>query len=96
VGGYVHSLHRLRSAHVPKFYADYEVRLDSHRGMDRRVLIREMVITCALTEHHAIKEYWGSGGISPRIIDIGTRCWCGQLHALAALPSGEEPLVPIV
>jgi hypothetical protein len=26
-----------------------------------------------LTEHHAMKAYWGSGGIAPRIIDIGAR-----------------------
>jgi hypothetical protein len=23
---------------------------------------------CALTEHHAMKAYWGSGGIAPRIL----------------------------
>jgi hypothetical protein len=26
-----------------------------------------------LTEHHAMKTYWGSGGIAPRILDLGTR-----------------------
>jgi hypothetical protein len=25
-----------------------------------------------LTEHHTVKEYWGSGGITPRILDLGT------------------------
>jgi hypothetical protein len=24
-------------------------------------------------EHHAMKAYWGSGGITPRILDLGTR-----------------------
>jgi hypothetical protein len=28
---------------------------------------------CALTKHHAMKAYWGSGGIAPGIIDLGTR-----------------------
>jgi hypothetical protein len=28
---------------------------------------------CALTEHHAMKAYWGSGGITPCILDLGTR-----------------------
>jgi len=28
---------------------------------------------CALTEHHAMKVYWGSRGIAPRILDLGTR-----------------------
>jgi hypothetical protein len=27
---------------------------------------------CALTEHHA-EAYWRSGGIAPRILDLGTR-----------------------
>jgi hypothetical protein len=26
-----------------------------------------------LTEHHAIKAYWGSGGIAPYILDFGIR-----------------------
>jgi hypothetical protein len=26
-----------------------------------------------LTEHHAMKAYWGSGGIAPLILDLGTR-----------------------
>jgi hypothetical protein len=26
-----------------------------------------------LTEHHATKAYWGSGGIAPCILDLGTR-----------------------
>jgi len=27
-----------------------------------------------LTEHHAMKVYWGSGGIASRILERGTRC----------------------
>jgi hypothetical protein len=26
-----------------------------------------------LTEHHDMKAYWISGGIAPRILDLGTR-----------------------
>jgi hypothetical protein len=26
-----------------------------------------------LGKHHAMKTYWGSGGIAPRILDLGTR-----------------------
>jgi hypothetical protein len=29
---------------------------------------------CFLTEHHAMKAYWGSGDISSRILDLGTKC----------------------
>jgi hypothetical protein len=25
------------------------------------------------TEHYAMKAYWGSGGIAPRILDLGIR-----------------------
>jgi hypothetical protein len=28
---------------------------------------------CTLTEHHAMKAYWGSGGMTTRIVDLGTR-----------------------
>jgi hypothetical protein len=27
----------------------------------------------SLTQHHAMKAYWGSGGIAPHILDLGTR-----------------------
>jgi hypothetical protein len=30
-------------------------------------------LSLCLTKHHAMKTYWGSGGIAPRIIDLGTR-----------------------
>jgi hypothetical protein len=26
-----------------------------------------------LTEHHAMKAYWGSGGVTPLILDLGSR-----------------------
>jgi hypothetical protein len=44
----------------------------------------------ALTRHHAMKAYWGSGGISPGI--LWPRDWMevsGQLHAPTALPPGK-------
>jgi len=36
-----------------------------------------------LTEHHANKAYWGSGRITPRILDLDTWRRCGQLHVPA-------------
>jgi hypothetical protein len=33
-----------------------------------------------------MKAFWGSGGIAPRILDLG-----GQLHAPAALIQGKSP-----
>jgi hypothetical protein len=30
-------------------------------------------LSLCLTKHHTMKAYWGSGGIAPCIIDLGTR-----------------------
>jgi len=31
------------------------------------------IVIVLLTEHHVMKAYWGSGGIAPRILDLGSR-----------------------
>jgi len=51
---------------------------------------------CALTEHQAMKAYWGRRGIAPLILSP----WhymqvSGQLHTPSALLPVKEPLVPI-
>jgi hypothetical protein len=41
-------------------------------------------------------ETWRSGGIASCILNLGTRWGLnGQLHALAALPLGNKPPIPI-
>jgi len=30
-------------------------------------------LSLCLTKRHATKTYWGSGAITPRILDLGTR-----------------------
>jgi len=35
--------------------------------------VKKVKCPCALTEHQTIKAYWGSGGIAPRILNLGTR-----------------------
>jgi hypothetical protein len=30
-------------------------------------------LSLCLTKHHAMKTYSGSGGIAPRVLDLGTR-----------------------
>jgi hypothetical protein len=30
-------------------------------------------LSLCLTKHNAMKTYWGSGSIAPRILDLGTR-----------------------
>jgi len=39
------------------------------RGEASAVQIKMSVIPCALTEHHAMKAYWGSGGIFTILLD---------------------------
>jgi hypothetical protein len=41
-----------------------------------------------------MKMKWGSGGIVPRILNLGTR-WRCQFHSLAALPPGKEARYPL-
>jgi len=33
-----------------------------------KVKVKSKVIPVLSTEHHAMKAYWGSGGIAPRIL----------------------------
>jgi hypothetical protein len=34
---------------------------------------KKKVKSLCSTEHHAMETYWGSGGIAPRILDLGTK-----------------------
>jgi len=56
----------------------------------------KLSLCCFSSEHQVMKPYWGSGGIAPRILNLGTLMEVsGQLHASAALLPGKESLVPI-
>jgi hypothetical protein len=35
--------------------------------------VKKGKLSLRLTKHHAMKAYWGSGGIDPCILDLGTR-----------------------
>jgi hypothetical protein len=37
-----------------------------------KVKLKVKLFLC-LTKHHVMKTYWESGGIAPRILDLGTR-----------------------
>jgi hypothetical protein len=39
------------------------------KGFVAKIKVKEKVNV----EHHAMKAYWGSGGIVPRILDLDTR-----------------------
>jgi hypothetical protein len=49
-----------------------------------------------LTEHHAMKAYWGSGGIAARILDLGTRWrWAVSFTPRPLYPQGKSPWYPL-
>jgi hypothetical protein len=49
-----------------------------------------------LTKHHAMKAYWRSGGIAPRILDLGTR-WrrVVSFTPRPLYPQGKSPWYPL-
>jgi hypothetical protein len=53
-------------------------------------------LSLCLTNHHAMKMYWGSGGIVPRIFNIGTRWrWVASFTHQPLYPRGKSPLYPL-
>jgi hypothetical protein len=57
--------------------------------------VQVVVSVLFLTEHHAMKAYWGSGGIAPRI-DLGTR-WrrVVSFTPRPLYPQGKSPWYPL-
>jgi hypothetical protein len=48
------------------------------------------------SEHHAMKAYWRSGDIAPRIIDLGTRWrWVVSFTPWPLYPQGKSPPYPL-
>jgi hypothetical protein len=52
----------------------FEVR-ENYIMMNFTACILHLILlkSLCLTTHHAMKAYWGSGGIDPLILDLGTR-----------------------
>jgi hypothetical protein len=50
-------------------------------------------LSLCLTKHHAMKTYWGSGSIAPRILDLGTRVVSFTHRPL--YPQGKSPWYPL-
>jgi hypothetical protein len=49
-----------------------------------------------LTEYHALKAYWGIGGIAPCILDLGTRWrWVVSFKPQPIYPQGKSPWYPL-
>jgi len=45
-----------------------------YRRMVSNRKLKTKLSLCFLPEHHAMEACWGSEGIAPRILDLGTRC----------------------
>jgi hypothetical protein len=53
-------------------------------------------LSLCLTKHRAMKTYWESGNIGPRIIDLGTRWrWVVSFTPRLLYPQGKSPLYPL-
>jgi hypothetical protein len=49
-------------------------------------------LSLCLTKHHAMKTYWGSRGIAPGILDLGTRWrWVVSFAPWPLYPQGKSP-----
>jgi hypothetical protein len=53
-------------------------------------------LSLCLTKHHAMKMYWGSGSIAPRILDLDTRWrWVVSLTPRPLYSQGKNPWYPL-
>jgi hypothetical protein len=53
-------------------------------------------LSLCFTKHHSMKTCWGSGGIAPRILDLGTRWRCVVSFTLRPLfPQGKSSWYPL-
>jgi hypothetical protein len=53
---------------------------------------KRVKLSLCLTKHHAMKTYWGSGGIAPHILDLDTRwSWVVSFTFRQLYPQGESP-----
>jgi hypothetical protein len=59
-------------------------------------LIKGKVVPVLLTEHHAMKDYWGNGGIVPRILDLSTRLrWMVSFTPRPLYPNEKKIWYPL-
>jgi hypothetical protein len=57
---------------------------------------KDKVVPVLLTEHHAVKAYWESGGIAPHILDLGTWWrWLVSFRPRPLYPQGKRPCYPL-
>jgi hypothetical protein len=71
--------------HRPTYYLQfYYVFYENHQQKTETDFIyrskskersKKVKLSLCLTKHHAMKAYWRSGGIAPRILDLGEGEW---------------------
>jgi hypothetical protein len=58
--------------------------------------VKKVKLSLCLTKHHGMKTYWRSGGIAPRILDLGTRWrWVVSFTPRPLYPQGKSPCYPL-
>jgi hypothetical protein len=56
----------------------------------------KLKLSLCLNKHHAMKTYWGNGGMAPLILDLGTRWrWVVSFTPRPLYPQGKSPLYPL-
>jgi hypothetical protein len=68
---------------------------NTHCNTSHNAFQHRRPILC-LIKHHTMKTYWGSGGIAPRILNLGTRRRWAISFMPKALTPRERALVPVV
>jgi len=62
-----------------------------------RLLKLKVKLSLCLTKHHAMKTDWGSGGIAPRILDLGARRrWVVSFTPRSLYSQGEKHRYPLL
>jgi hypothetical protein len=54
-------------------YSEAHLLIVLYRPQTEAVVKLKVKLSPCLIKHHAVKVYWESGGIAPRIVDLGTR-----------------------
>jgi hypothetical protein len=58
---------------LPGFLSSSRQMLKQHYKIDSDSFLPHPSQSLCWTKHHSMKTDWGSGGIAPRILDLGTR-----------------------
>jgi hypothetical protein len=64
--------------------------------MSNEIKFFKSKFSVCLIKRHAMKTYWGSGGIAPRIIHLGTRwAWVVSFTPRPLYPQKKGPRYPL-